>query len=190
MFCTYVHIYSSPLHQTQSVTQSLKSNQDYTFHSVFLFSLPILFKVLYVWHTYLEHQMIFDCSVAEDAEGFVSQHVDCFVIGDAEGSVAVDIGDSMAEGFVQSGAEGFGSTFWVDFVGHHPSPLLCALLHFCKWDNVVPMSIFCGLFGHCHGMGDCCNLGLFFCFDGGGWCGTGVGGIGQSFLVSNRFSNA
>ena len=83
--------------------------------------------------------MIFDCSAAGD---FVSQHVDCFVIGDAEGSVAVGIGDSAAEVFVWSVAEGFGDAFWVDFVGHHPSPLLCVLLCFCKWGNAVPMSIF------------------------------------------------
>ena len=72
--------------------------------------------------------MIFDCSVAGD---FVSQLVDCFVI-DAEGFVVVGIGDSVAEGFVQSGAEGFGGIFWVDFVGCYPSPLLCVHLHFCK----------------------------------------------------------
>ena len=42
-----------------------------------------------------------------DVESFVSQHVDCFVIGDAEGVVAVGIGGSAAEGFVWSGAEGF-----------------------------------------------------------------------------------
>ena len=36
--------------------------------------------------------MIFDCSVAGDAESFVYQHVDFFVIGEAEGSVAVSVG--------------------------------------------------------------------------------------------------
>ena len=97
-----------------------------------------IFIALSVLHTYPECQMIFDCSVAGDAESFVSQHVDCFVIGNAEGFMAVGIGDSVAEGFVQSGAEGFGVTFLADFVGCHPSPLLCVLLHFCKWDNVVP----------------------------------------------------
>ena len=83
-----------------SLTWSLKSNQDYTFHSVFLFSLPILFKALSVQHTYPECQMIFDCSAAGDAESVVSQNVDCFVIGDAEGFVAVGVGDFVAEGFV------------------------------------------------------------------------------------------
>ena len=117
----------------------------------------------------------------------VSQHADCFVIGDAEGFVAVGIGDSAAEGFVWSGAEGFGGTFLADFVDCHPSPLLCVLLHFCKWSNAVPTSIFLWLVCHGHGMGDCCKFGLFFCFDGGLGLGTGVGGIDESFLVSNRF---
>ena len=111
MVFTYVHIYSSPLHQTQSLTQSLKSNQDYTFCSVFLFSLPILFEALSVQHTYPECETIFDFSAAGDAESFVSQHVYCFVIGDAEGPVAVGIGNSVAEGFVWSGAEGFRGAF-------------------------------------------------------------------------------
>ena len=31
---------------------------------------------------------------------------------------------------------------------------------------------------------------MFFCFDGGGRCGDWIRGIGQSFLVSNRFSDA
>ena len=69
--------------------------------------------------------MIFDCSLArgtgsfaavagaEAAESFVSQHVDCFVVGDTEGFVAVGIGDSVAEGFVQSEAEGFGAHSWL-----------------------------------------------------------------------------
>ena len=109
MFHTYVHIYSSPLHQTQSLTWSLKSSQDYTFYSVFLFSLPIPFEALSILHIYPECQMIFDWSATGD---FVSQHVNCFVI-DAEGFVAVDIGDSTAEGFVQSGAEGLGTNFWL-----------------------------------------------------------------------------
>ena len=129
MLCPYVHIYSSPLHQTLSLTQSLKSNPDYTFHSVFLFPLPTLFRALSGLCTYPECQMIFDCSVAGD---FVSQHIDCFVIRDAEGFVAVGVGDSVAEGFVWSGAEGFRDTFLADFVDCHPGPLLHVILHFCK----------------------------------------------------------
>ena len=81
--------------------------------------------------------MIFDCSVAGDAESFVSQHVDCFVIGDAEGSVAMGIGNSVAEHFVQSWARGFGGTFWGTFVGHHPSPLSPCSSVYCKWGNVA-----------------------------------------------------
>ena len=126
MFHTYVHIYISLLHLTQSATQSLKSNQDYTFCSVFLFSLPILFKALSVLHTYPECQMMFDCSVVGDAESFVSQNVDCFVIGDAEGCVAVGIGDSMSEGFVWSGAEGLGVHSWQVCRSPSQSSSLCS----------------------------------------------------------------
>ena len=90
--------------------------------------------------------MIAGCSVAWGAGSFVA--------------VTVVVAD-----------ESFWGTSLVDFVDHHPSPLLHALLCFCKWDNVVPMSIFCGLLGHYHGVGDCCNLQLLFCFDGGGGYG-------------------
>ena len=86
--------------------------------------------------------MIFYCSVAGDFESLVSQYVDCFMIGDAEGFVAVGIGDSVAEGSVWSQAEGFRGAFLADSVDCHPSPLLHVFLHFCKWGNAVPMSIF------------------------------------------------
>ena len=72
MFHTYVLIYSSLLHQIQSLIQSLKSNQDCTSCSVFLSSLPILFKALSVWKTCLVYQMTFDCSLAGSAGNFVA----------------------------------------------------------------------------------------------------------------------
>ena len=106
--------------------------------------------------------MIAGCSVAGGAEGFVAVVVVVVVVG---------------------GTESFGDTFLADFVDHQCSPLVHAFLYFCKWGNA-------GLLRHHHGVGDCCNFGLFFCFDGGVGVGTGVGGIGQSFLVSNRFSEA
>ena len=109
---------------------------------------------------------------AEAAESFVSQHVDCFVFGDTEGFVAVGIEDSVAGGFVWSGAEGFGGTFLADFADCHPNPLLHVLLHFCKW-----------------GREDCCRIFSCSVLIVGVDVGTGVGGIGQSFLVSNRFSD-
>ena len=45
------------------------------------------------------------------------------------------------------GWAGAAERFWqgtslVDFIDHHPSPLLCVLLCFCKWGNAVPISIF------------------------------------------------
>ena len=81
----------------------MRNSQDYIFHSVFLFSLPTLFKVLSVWNTCPECQMNFACSLtggtgsfvvvagAEVSESFVFQLV---------GFVAVGIGSSVAEGFV------------------------------------------------------------------------------------------
>ena len=65
--------------------------------------------------------MIAGCSVAEGAERFVAEAVVMTVV---------------------VGTESFGGASLVDFADHHPSPLLHALLHFCKWGNVVPMSIF------------------------------------------------
>ena len=56
----------------------------------------------------------------------------CTVAGGAGSFVAVA---------VAGGTESFGGTALVDFAGHYPSPLH-ACLHFCKWGNVVPMSIF------------------------------------------------
>ena len=61
----------------------------------------------------------------------------CSVAGGTEGFVAVAVAMAWAET-----AKSFGGAFLTDFVDHHPSPLLCALLHICKWGNVVPMSIF------------------------------------------------
>ena len=119
--------------------------------------------------------MIADCSVVGGTEGSVAQGVDCPVVGGTGYSAA-------------GGTERFGGTSLVGFANHHPSPLH-ALLHFCKWGNVVPMSIFCGLLKHYHDLGDYSNFGLFFCFDG--WGGSGNWGRnGQSFLVSNKFSDA
>ena len=59
-------------------------------------------------------------------------------------SVAGGTGSFVAVVVVVAGAvstESFGGASLVDFAAHHPSPLQ-ALLHFCKWSNAVPMSIF------------------------------------------------
>ena len=85
--------------------------------------------------------MNFDCSLAGGTGSFVvvagAEAVESFVF-QLEGFVAGGIGSSVAEGFVQSGAEGFGSAFLANFVDHHPNPLH-VLFHFCKWGSVVPM---------------------------------------------------
>ena len=65
--------------------------------------------------------MIAGCSVARGAGSFAA--------------VAVVVA-------VAGGTDSFGGTSLVDFADHNPSPLLHALLHFCKWGNAVPMSIF------------------------------------------------
>ena len=51
-----------------------------------------------------------------------------------------------------------------------------------------PCAILCSLSGGIHHSGDCYYLEWCFCFHGRVDVGTGLGGIGQSFLVSNRFS--
>ena len=86
--------------------------------------------------------MNFDCSLAGVTGSFVvvagSEVAESFVF-QLVGFVAVGIGSFATEGFVWSGAEGFGGAFLADNVDHHPNPLLHVLLHFCKWVSVVPM---------------------------------------------------
>ena len=86
--------------------------------------------------------MIFDCSLARGSGSFVAvagAEVAEIVAFQLEGFVAVGTGGSAAEGFVQSGAQGFGSTSLADFVDCHPNPLPQVLLHFWKWGSVLPM---------------------------------------------------
>ena len=98
--------------------------------------------------------MIFGCSLAggtgsfvavagaEAAESVISQHVDCFQVGDTEGFAAVDVGDSVAEGFAWSGAEGFGGTFLADYVDCLSQSSYPCSSSFLQMGQVVPMSIF------------------------------------------------
>ena len=78
--------------------------------------------------------MIFDCPLSGGTGSFVvvagTEAAENFVF-QLEGFVAVGIGSSVDEGFVQSGAEAFEGAFLADFVDCHPSPLL-HVLHFCK----------------------------------------------------------
>ena len=80
-------------------------------------------------------------------------------------------------------AESFGGAFLDDSVDYHPSPLLHALLHFCKWGNVVPMNIFLWLVWalSCCITGIAAILGCSVLMVGAG-VGTAVGRIRQSFL--------
>ena len=107
-------------------------------------------------------------------------------------SVGGGMGNFMAVAVVVAlpgGAESVGGPSLVDFANHHPIPLLHVLLHFCKWGNVVPMSIFLSPVWALPWHWRLLQFGLFFCFDGGGRCGN-CRGIGQSLLVLNRFSEA
>ena len=61
-------------------------------------------------------------------------------------------------------------------------------IFFTYWAVWSPYANLCSLSGGDHCFGDCCYLGRCFCLHGRADVGTGVGGIGQSFLVSNRFS--
>ena len=104
-------------------------------------------------------------------------------------SVAEGTGSFVAVAVVVTGAEvaeSFGGTFLADFVDHHPSPLL----HFCKWGNAVLISIFLWLvwaFSWCGGIAAILGCSVLMVEVG---VGTGVVGIDQSFLVSNRISEA
>ena len=70
----------------------------------------------------------------------------------------------------------------VDFVNHHPSPLLC----FYKWGSLVPIDTSLSASEY-SGTGYCCFMELWLNFYCGGRCRCG--GIGQSFLDSNKFSD-
>ena len=116
--------------------------------------------------------MIAGCFVAGGAESFVSQHVGC----SDGGFVAVDI-------------EYLGSVFLVGFSNCHPSPL-CALPHSCKWGNAVPIGIsLVTCLGITMAWGIAATWGSSSVLILGAGVPAGVGGIGQSFLVSNRFSD-
>ena len=72
---------------------------------------------------------------------------------------------------------------WFIFPITNPSPLLCALLHCCKWGNMVPMSILLSLrLGITMVLGIAAILDCSSVLMVGAGVGTGVGGIGLYFL--------
>ena len=109
--------------------------------------------------------MTAECSVAGGTEGSAAGGAENFVTQEADCSVA-----GGTEHFVARDAECFGGAFLFGSAHYHPS-LLHAPPPSCKWGNAVPMSTFFNLIRHHHGMGDCCNLGWFFCLHSGGRCG-------------------
>ena len=111
------------------------SSPDCTFHLTIQCFLPILSSILFVQHIYQGHQMIgsVDCSEAGGAEYSVTGGAACFGDGSAEcfGAAAY---------FGGEGAEYFVGTSLVALSAYHCPNLPCALPHFCKWGNVVPMN--------------------------------------------------
>ena len=134
--------------------------------------------------------MIAGCSVVGGAGNFVAVAV--AGAGGAEGSVAQGVNCPMVGGAghsVAGDAENFGGASLVGLPITIPASLCSS--------SFLPMGQ-CGPHEHfsvaCLGitmaLGDCSYFGLFFCFDGGVGVETGGGGIGQSLLVLNRFSEA
>ena len=63
--------------------------------------------------------------------------------GSSDCSVAggfVHSGAGVVEHFVAGGTESFGGAFLVALSDHCCPNLLCALPHYCKWGNPVPMN--------------------------------------------------
>ena len=118
MFHIYVHIDNFHLLLTLNLILSLGNNWVHSFHWPFPSSPPTLFLDGFALHICPIHQWI----VSRCAGGFVVS--DCFVC--AECSFAVYL---VSERFCWSAG------FVFDVC--HPS----LLLHFCKWDSLVPICI-------------------------------------------------
>ena len=136
--------------------------------------------------------MIFDCPLAGDVGSFVvmagAEAAEHFVF-QLEGFVAVSIGSFTAEGVLWSGAESFGGAFLADFVDCHPNPLLHVFLHFFQMGQCSPhMQFSAACLGASITLGMAGTWGGAYVFMIGANVGTGAGEIGQSFWVSNRFS--
>ena len=76
-----------------------------------------------------------DCSVAAGAVYVVTADAVCSGAGAVEHFMA-----GGAACFVAGAVVCFGGTFLVALFGHCCPNLLCALPHFCKWGNAVPMN--------------------------------------------------
>ena len=95
------------------------------------------------------------------------------------------------ECFVADVAECFVGAFLVVLSACHSPNLPHVPLHSCKWSNVIPMSISLQLAwaSPSHRWLLLPGVGLHF-FTVGASVGVGVGGIGQSFLILNKFLGA
>ena len=147
---------------------------------MFSLSIPSSYSfciVLFAQHTCVEHQKIAGCSAAGGYWKFCVSRYWFFCGWGAEGLWLWVLSIS-------------GGPFLVGFAYHHHSPLCHALPHSYKWGNAVPMSISLLPAWASPWHGDCCNFrdGSSVLIVGVG-VAAGVGGIGQSFLVSNRFSD-
>ena len=114
---------SSLLHQTLSLTLSQRNNQVHIFHSVIPFSSPTLFSSISVLHISLAHWRMFGCAGFVVPDSFWC--TDGFVAG-----LALHLGLGKGISAMHQMVE-------------VASDVLCPNppLHFCKWDNLVPIHI-------------------------------------------------
>ena len=183
-FHTCVHTYNLVLVQNWSLTLNVNGNPDCSFHLIVWFFLPILSLVLLVQHTYWVCQMTGDCSAYGGAEHSVAGGAECFVTQD------VDCSEAGALNMMWLGV--------LSILGMHswlvlPITIPVFFMLFLILTNGAmqsPGAFLHSLLRHHHGMGDCCNLGDSSVLMVGADVVTGVGGIGQSFLVTNKFSEA
>ena len=176
-FHIYVHICNLVLDWNQNLTFN---SPDYTFLLVIQFFLPIFSSILFVQHACQEHQMTggADCSVAGGTEYFVTGVAACFGAG---GHWVI-----------------WNWWCWV-FCGH----IFSCFLWISPCQSSSCFSSFlqmgqCGPHEHfsvtCFGVTITQGIAAIWVgasvFTVGAGVGAGVGGIGQLFLVSNKFSEA
>ena len=189
VFTPEFHILAPLPNPTQ--IQSLSNNLDHIFHLVSPFSLPTLFFDESALHINLVYQRI----VIGSAGSFVAGETGTLVTGNAVCLVAAggfgpgDVGNSSVVVAVCLATECTGCSsggtehFVVFLASHHPSPLL----YFYRWGNLVSIHILFYLLRHHSGTGVAVSWVCASTFIVG--VDVGAGGISQSFLNLNKFSD-
>ena len=126
--------------------------------------------------------------MAGGTEGFGAGGTRYSVTGATEHSAAGGAGAEIAENSVAVVFVHFGAAFLVDFVYFYPSPLPVFFFIFANGAMWSLCAILCSLSGVTITLGIAVSWDGASVFMAGADVGTGVGGIGQSFLVSNRFT--